>query len=651
MSSSIDKVQLQNELDQDQTLQNIRKVESALDDETKALKKFAQGTEEYFAQLKKVEDAQKIYQDLAANIAIVNMPMQMLIKKQSELNEQLFNTPSGVKGFQQYKDELDLVNRRMTTLKDTASNTVSSLNKTPETMIKYVSASAHFFQTLGNAFDRAKAAWNMNFFLQNRIKEGFKTQSKTNTPNTSNGRNNPLTTNNDEDELKKLEANRDKKLKINEDAYNQEKANLAKHLAERTYTQEQYDERLEVLEVTYKKGKSDLLEQYSKDLKDSTIKDADVRNKAIEDAKAVAVKADTDLSLELAKQGKEKLDKEKEQQDKLQQIKKELGVDKDKGNIESQKELWKVLYDAGIISEKKYLKEKENLNIKAAGKHKFTWKDAYDFTQNVSKMASDFAKNMSQAETIASDAKYDREIKIAKQAGKDTTKLEEQKQEAQHKIKKKYADLQFAASILQIGSSTAVAAMEAYKAMAGIFIFGPALGIAAAAAVVLAGAAQMKVAKANRDAAKGLFDGGYSGDYSNGGYTPAVDSHQVGGYIPVHGNEFVGNHEAVENPHVNRFFRIINLAQKNGTIRMLDTTAILSQLQLGGKYQGGYTNSKQSDAVAVQGNSGNNSTMDGQLSKVVDLLTIISSKKIVLSMTDVRDGLNDLKAYEANASR
>lgn len=77
--------------------------------------------------------------------------------------------------------------------------------------------------------------------------------------------------------------------------------------------------------------------------------------------------------------------------------------------------------------------------------------------------------------------KYDKQIKAAKKAGKDTTKLEEEKEEAINQVKKKYADKQFAAAVLQVTATTAVTAMEAYKAMAGIPFVGPALGAAAAA--------------------------------------------------------------------------------------------------------------------------------------------------------------------------
>ena len=80
--------------------------------------------------------------------------------------------------------------------------------------------------------------------------------------------------------------------------------------------------------------------------------------------------------------------------------------------------------------------------------------------------ASSAVQGFQDAEMNKVTHKYDKEIKAAKKAGKDTTKLEEEKEEALNQVKRKYADKQFAVSVLQITASTAVAAMEAYKAMA-----------------------------------------------------------------------------------------------------------------------------------------------------------------------------------------
>ena len=53
----------------------------------------------------------------------------------------------------------------------------------------------------------------------------------------------------------------------------------------------------------------------------------------------------------------------------------------------------------------------------------------------------------------------------------------------------------------------------------------------------------------------------------------------MAGGIPVHKNEFVGNHAGVANPHVKQFYDIFDVAQKNGTIHMINTTQILDRLK------------------------------------------------------------------------
>ena len=80
-------------------------------------------------------------------------------------------------------------------------------------------------------------------------------------------------------------------------------------------------------------------------------------------------------------------------------------------------------------------------------------------------------------------------------------------------MKKKYADKQFAMSVLQIMATTAIAAMEAYASLAKIPVVGPALATIAMASALAAGAAQLVTAKQARDEAKGLKEGGYSDEY------------------------------------------------------------------------------------------------------------------------------------------
>jgi hypothetical protein len=108
--------------------------------------------------------------------------------------------------------------------------------------------------------------------------------------------------------------------------------------------------------------------------------------------------------------------------------------------------------------------------------------------------------NFASAEESAVSRKYDKEIAAAEGNSKKQKKLEEKKQKEINAIRAKYADMQFAVTVAQTISSTALAAMEAYKAMAGIPVVGPALGAAAAAAAIAYGASQIAVAKEQRDA-------------------------------------------------------------------------------------------------------------------------------------------------------
>lgn len=130
----------------------------------------------------------------------------------------------------------------------------------------------------------------------------------------------------------------------------------------------------------------------------------------------------------------------------------------------------------GLLSEEEYEIAKNKINNEYMQKKIEGSEQYFNAVSSIMSSASSAVQGFQDAEMNKVTHKYDKEIKAAKKAGKDTTKLEEEKEEALNQVKKKYADKQFAVSVLQITASTAVAAMEAYKAMAGIPIVGPALG-------------------------------------------------------------------------------------------------------------------------------------------------------------------------------
>lgn len=331
-------------------------------------------------------------------------------------------------------------------------------------------------------------------------------------------------------------------------------------------------------------------------------------------------------------------------------------VDKFKKSIEGRLAILEDFHARGLISEQEYQDKLLEIEQEKTEQRKEIQNGMLQTFQSAVSAVSDLMQAMEDAEVSKVERAWDKKIKAAQKAGKDTTELEEQKEAAVNEVKKKYADKQFALSVLQVTSSTAVAAMRAYEAMNLIPFVGPALGAAAAAATLAAGAAQIAVAKQQRDEAKGLYEGGYSQDYVEG-YTAKGDSKDVAGVIPVHKNEFVANHESVENPHVRQFLDVFDMAQRNGTIRMLDTTQILEQVRTrAGKYSGGYTSGDGTDF------GGTSFPVDNRiiefLQRIVALLQEgngsldkLAGKDLVVDVRAVRDGIRRVEKIEANASR
>ncbi len=332
-------------------------------------------------------------------------------------------------------------------------------------------------------------------------------------------------------------------------------------------------------------------------------------------------------------------------------------LDKYKQSLDGQLALLEAFHDAGIISEMEYQDRLSEINKQKEEERTQVRKAALDTFNQLAGSMSQLMNAMQDSEISKIEKRYDAQIKAAQKEGKDTTELEEEKEEAILAVKRKYADKQFALQVLQVTASTAVSAMEAYKAMAGIPVVGPALGAAAAAAAVIAGMAQIAVAKQQADEAKGLYTGGYSDDYVQG-YTAKGDSHDVAGVIPVHKNEFVTNHEGVANPHVKQFLDVFDIAQKNGTIGMLNTTQILQQVRIrGGRYSGGYTDDTTNPIPVDNGGFSSSEILAWikiiakELQKSNIHLSAIAAKDLTVNVRSVRDGIKRLEMLEKNASR
>lgn len=354
---------------------------------------------------------------------------------------------------------------------------------------------------------------------------------------------------------------------------------------------------------------------------------------------------------------KKKTDQDTEDDDKDKKRKSGFEAIDGESDFGMQLNMLQGMRDADLISHEEYEKEKTRIQEDQQAAREEAAQATFEVIGQAAAAASQVIGALQDGEIKKVTRQYDKQIKAAKKAGKDTTKLEEEKEEAINQVKKKYADKQFAAAILQVTASTAVAAMEAYKAMAGIPVIGPALGVVAAAAAVASGAAQIAVAKQQRDEAKGLYSGGFSDDYVQG-YTKSGNPNDVAGVIPVHKNEFVTNHEGVANPHVRQFLDIFDVAQKNGTIRMMNTTQILEQVRTrSGKYAGGYSDNSSSPSPSSTGTSSPGMTPE-QRSQIIGLLLetnrmlkVLCAKELIVDPRKVRDSIKRVEQLEKNVSR
>ena len=205
----------------------------------------------------------------------------------------------------------------------------------------------------------------------------------------------------------------------------------------------------------------------------------------------------------------------------------------------------KNMHRQGLISEKDFQKARLNLQVKNVQKY-------YDY---YAQLAGSMVSAIQEAEIAKSEAKYDVLIQQAKNNGEDTAELEQEKENKKLEIQKKYADLDFAVKISQIIANTAVSIMQAFAQL------GPIGGAIATAMLTATGAAQVVIAKAERDKVKNMQPGNTGSSskstptatrvlsgYSEGGYTGDGGRYEVAGV--VHRGEYVVPMPIMEDPRV-----------------------------------------------------------------------------------------------------
>ena len=433
-----------------------------------------------------------------------------------------------------------------------------------------------------------------------------------------------------------------------EQQYREQQNLLKKSYIDQQLTQEEYGQQSYALESAHLEARKALMEQFGQG---TTGIQGQIYDRLIAEANKRHAE-------QLAQQKAEQDAQKKAEEDAAKRKMKQDDADRTEGfrqiksatDIDQQLSILQAMYDRDLINYEQYEQMKDELAEEHEQRRSELRQRAVAMIGQAAGAASQLFSALQQRETSQIEARYDKQIKEARKAGKDTTKLEEEKEAALNAVKKKYADKQFAMTVLQITADTAAAIMRSFSDL------GPILGSVYAAIVAAQGAAQIAVAKQQRDEAKGLKSGGYSRDYIEG-YTTRGNPNDTAGVIPVHKNEFVANHEAVANPDVKQFLDVFDVAQKRGTIRMLNTTQILEQIRTrGGRYSGGYTaenaGASRSSASPLPGFTAE------QRSQVVllleennRLLTVLAQKELVVDPRKVRDSINHINQLEKNVSR
>jgi hypothetical protein len=295
----------------------------------------------------------------------------------------------------------------------------------------------------------------------------------------------------------------------------------------------------------------------------------------------------------------------------------------------------KQIYDQELTQLRQHLEEvkaTEEESAKAVTDLKVKqWKEQFDYYSSI--FSSSFT-SLQDAELAVVDAKYDAELQSAKGNSEKTEMLEKKKANAELKVKKKFADVNFAITAAQIIANTAagVAYQFTHLPLAAAIATGVLVSAAGTAQLVAANAEREKVKKMSLEStgssssssgarvATGRESGGnidvqreQDGKLFNAQYDPNKRGYidrptVIVGEGPYgQSKEWVASNAALNNPTIAPIIDIIDQHQRAGTLQMLDMNKYLLQQQNRGLSSGGYV-SPQSDTSAS--NTSNNQLIE-----------------------------------------
>ena len=355
-----------------------------------------------------------------------------------------------------------------------------------------------------------------------------------------------------------------------------------------TKTRKQYEKELQEIESDSLAARIIAQEDYIENLKLLT-EPSDEQKKELENAEKQLL----DLTIQ---SNNNKLNAQKDFEEKRKAIREQFGLVSAKDKYNAELEALKQAHEQGLISEDEYQRKLKELKLGYAA-------DYANQVGEYAKKGADVIQTFSESETATLDAEYTkRQSALTEQFNQGLISQEEynaQKEELEYEqrkkeldIQKKYADVNFAMQAAEIISSGAVAAINAFKSLAGIPYVGPALGAAAAGLVAVITAMRLRQAKAERNRVKamtlespggggggsspktgeiklkeGFAEGGLNDDLTEGGYTGAGGKYDVAGYVPIHHGEYVIANQELKNPVIMSMARSIERERRKRTTK------------------------------------------------------------------------------------
>jgi hypothetical protein len=330
--------------------------------------------------------------------------------------------------------------------------------------------------------------------------------------------------------------------------------------------------------------------------------------------------AEAQLAQMQAQANEQKLVKEKELQDKIKQLREQYGLVNMSEGFANEMKILKEQYEQKLLSEEEFQQAKLQIQLKYAQEYAQQAEslvnglaDAVSAIEEsqTAKVGTEYTKRQSALTEMYNQGKISQD-----DYNKEKEKLDYEQRKKELDIQKKYADVNFALQVSQIIASTALAAMQAYSAMAGIPYVGPVLGGIAAGAATVAGSFQIATAKAERDRVKamtleapggsdsaqksgqivlrnGFAEGG--ANFESGGYTGKGGKYEVAGYVPVHHGEYVIASDELRQPEIMNMARSIEKERRKRT----------SKNAVRGFAEGGYNSSDEMPSIEIDNATGN----------------------------------------------